>query len=178
MDERQRLEPLLRSGETLHWTGRPDPKVLFSPADLFLVPFSLLWGGFALFWEYQVITGGAQPVFILFGIPFVLMGLYMIIGRFIYKSRRKRSTVYGLTESRAIVSSGDRSYKDTPIHGVAVSTKHARNNTHATVTFGSTRYTMYQNTGMGILGAGHDQGIGFFDVPDPDTLTRTLNALR
>lgn len=178
MDERKRLEPLLRPDETLYWTGRPDPKIHFSPADLFLVPFSLLWGGFARFWEYQVITSSAQPVFILFGIPFVLTGLYMIIGRFIFKSRRKRSTVYGLTESRAIVSTGDRSYQDAPIHGVSVSTKHSRNNTHATVTFGSNRYTMYQNTGMGILGAGQDQGIGFFDVPNPDKLTRTLNARR
>lgn len=178
MDERKRREPLLRSGEFLHWTGRPDPKVLFSSADVFLIPFSLLWGGFAIYWEYQAITGSETPMFALFGIPFVLVGLYMIFGRFIYKARRKRTTVYGLTDSRAIVSTSDRSSSDTPIHGVSVSTNRSRNNTHATVTFGSTRYTMYQNTGMGFLGAGHDQGIGFFDVPHPDKLTKALDVVR
>jgi hypothetical protein len=183
MDERKRLEPLLRHNETLLWTGRPDPRVLFSFADVFLIPFSLMWGGFAIFWEYQAITGGAPIWFALFGIPFVLIGLHMIIGRFIYKNRQKRTTVYGLTDTRAIVSTSDRSHKDSPIHGVSVSTNRSRNNTHATITFGATRHTMLQNTGMGFLttqfsGAGNDQGIGFFDVPDPDKLTKALNAVR
>lgn len=182
-DERKRLESLLRSGETLHWTSRPDPKVLFSKADVFLVPFSLLWGGFAIFWEYQVLTGDAPALFALFGIPFVLIGLYMIVGRFIYKSRRKRTTVYGLTDSRAIVSTSERSSTDAPIHGVSISINHSRDNTHATVIFGNTRSTMYQNTGMGYLGAGFgglgaNQGVGFFDVPNPDTLTKALDAVR
>ena len=92
-DAWNRLLPLLRQGERLRWVGQPDPRVRFSAADLFLVPFSIMWGGFALFWELQAVVSGGPFFFTLWGIPFVLMGLYFIFGRFIYKKRRKLMTV-------------------------------------------------------------------------------------
>ena len=101
-DAWNRLRPLLRQGEQLRWVGQPDPQVRFAAADLFLVPFSVMWGGFAVFWELGVIVSGAPIYFALFGIPFVLIGLYFIFGRFIYKMRRKLTTVYGLTDSRIL----------------------------------------------------------------------------
>lgn len=177
MDERKRLAPLLRSGETLQWTGRPDPRILFSKADLLLVPFSLLWGGGAITAMFQTIVRGDSFLAILLGILFALVGLYMIVGRFIHKIRRKRTTVYGLTNKRAIASTSNRSFRDAVIRGASVSTRRSRSTTHATVTFGATMYTMYQNSGMEFLGFGHRQGVGFFDVPDPDGLTRALDAI-
>jgi hypothetical protein len=178
VDERKRLAPLLRSGETLRWTGRPDPNVLFSKADLLFVPFSLLWGGGAIVAEYRMITGDLHPLNAVLGIPFVLLGLYLIVGRFIHKNRRKRTTVYGLTEKRAIASTSNRSWRAAVIQGASVSINRSRNNEHATVTFDATLYTMYQNSGLEILGIGHRQGIGFFDVPNPDELITALDALR
>ena len=94
-DARQRLEPLLRPGEQLRWTGRPDPKVRFGAADVFLVPFSLLWAGFAIVWETMAITGGSSPFFALWGFPFVLLGLYIVFGRFIIKNAANRTLCTG-----------------------------------------------------------------------------------
>ncbi len=46
----------------------------------------------------------------LWGIPFILIGLYMLVGRFFYDAWRRMRTYYGLTSERAIIAYG-RSYK-------------------------------------------------------------------
>jgi hypothetical protein len=177
-DAWNRLRPLLRQGEQLRWVGQPDPRVRFTSADLFLVPFSLMWGGFAVFWEIQAILIGAPTFFALWGIPFVLIGLYFIVGRFIYKKSRKLATVYGLTDSRAIVSSSERSFEDMPIKGTPMRMIRSRNGRHVSVIFGATRQTAYQNTGLDFFNFGQAQGVAFFDVDDPDALIRELDNAR
>jgi hypothetical protein len=79
---------------------------MFKASDWLMIPFSLMWGGFAIFWESSVISKNAPPFFILWGIPFVLMALYITIGRFFYDAKLRSNTLYGLTEKRAIIISG------------------------------------------------------------------------
>jgi len=74
------VERHLSSAEQIEWVGRPDPAKHFTRGDVFLIPFSIMWGGFSIFWEASVITGGAGPFFALWGIPFVAIGLYFIFG--------------------------------------------------------------------------------------------------
>src|SRR4051794_13211309 len=38
----EELQPYLRAQEQLLWAGRPDPKILLSPSDAFMIPFSLM----------------------------------------------------------------------------------------------------------------------------------------
>ena len=99
-------------GEHIQWRGQPDPSSIFCAADLFMIPFSLMWGGFAIFWELtalgiagpEIKPGHEPPAFFpLFGIPFVLIGLYVIMGRFFYKAYKKRNTYYAVTDRRVIV---------------------------------------------------------------------------
>ena len=35
----------LIQGESIEWSGQPDPNVLFTKADIFLVPVTLIWSG-------------------------------------------------------------------------------------------------------------------------------------
>lgn len=181
-DPRSRILPLLRHSEQLLWVGQPDPRVRFTGADAFLVPFSVLWGGFAVFWEVTAITSVRQPLFVLWGIPFVLVGLYFIFGRFIFKKRRKIATVYALTSSRAIVCTGDRSVADSPVNGMPTKVDRSRDGRHVSVTFGYQGLMgvmgMYQNTGLDFFGRGLGQVVAFYDVEDAAGLLGALDQAR
>lgn len=100
------IRPHLRPGERVLWEGRPDVRAYSLRGAWFLVPFSLLWGGFAIFWEYQVIRGGAPWFFAVWGVPFVGIGLYMIFGRLLVARREARNTAYGITDQRVIILGG------------------------------------------------------------------------
>jgi hypothetical protein len=100
------LSPELTPGERLQWTGRPRRGLRFTAADLIAVPFSILWCGFAIFWESHALTRTTDLFFALWGIPFVAIGLYMVFGRFIFDAIRRRKIAYGLTSRRLILVSG------------------------------------------------------------------------
>lgn len=105
------IQPELTSGESVLWAAQPNRRAILHKEDALLVPFSLLWGGFAIFWELGVMgywgTGsrsGNPWVFgMLWGIPFVLIGQYMIWGRFFYSAWKKKRTHYAVTNRRVIV---------------------------------------------------------------------------
>jgi len=105
-----KLQPELLSGESVLWTGRPNFGVIFHSDDWYMIPFSLLWGGFAIFWESGVLgywghsSKGTPSIFMaLWGIPFVVIGQYMIWGRFLYDAWQKRRIYYAITNRRVLI---------------------------------------------------------------------------
>jgi hypothetical protein len=102
----------LSGGERLVWSGQPRSGIRFRGTDAILIPFSIVWCGFAIFWEVMASTtavvgkGGLGPIvmaFPLFGLPFVLIGLYLVFGRFIVDARLRGKTFYGVTSERIII---------------------------------------------------------------------------
>src|SRR5262245_42873595 len=100
VDAMQVISTELSAGEKLVWSGRPRTGLRLSGADAFLIPFSLVWCGFAVFWEKNALRIGAPDFFRLFGLMFVVVGLYFVFGRFIADAIRRGKTFYGLTPRR------------------------------------------------------------------------------
>jgi hypothetical protein len=96
----------LLSGERIIWTGEPSEPRLLRPEDAFLIPISLLWGGFAIFWEANSISMGAPGFFDLWGGVFVLIGLYFIAGRFVVRAIAQRHARYTVTDLRVVIAGG------------------------------------------------------------------------
>lgn len=99
----QAIRDALEPGERVLWTGYPKQGLLFRAQDALFVPFSMLWGGFAVFWETSVISSHAPFFFMLWGVPFVAVGLHMIFGRFFTDAWLRRRTIYAVTEQRVII---------------------------------------------------------------------------
>ena len=97
------LAPELGSRERLLWAGRPMQGLMLRSKDALAIPFSILWGGFAIVWEGIALSSDAPLFFKLWGIPFVLVGLFMMVGRFFYDASVRRDTIYGITNLRVIV---------------------------------------------------------------------------
>lgn len=131
---RQELSP----SERLLWAGRPPLGLRLQALDAFLIPFSLLWGGFAIFWEASVLVGGAPWFMGLWGIPFVLVGLYLIFGRFWVDARQRAATVYGITSERVVIISGvfSRKVKSLNIETLSDISLTERASGAGTITFG------------------------------------------
>ncbi len=93
-----KLQREMMSGESVYWAGMPNPKVIFHSDDWMMVPFSLAWGGFAIFWEAGALgywgnghrSGSPSWFMAIWGIPFIVIGQYMIWGRFLYDAWLRR----------------------------------------------------------------------------------------
>ena len=105
----------LLPGETIQWTGRPNPRVILHPEDAFMIPFSLMWGGFAIFWLMgasgiaDIWSNPPDRTFrwfgVIWGTPFVVVGQYMIWGRFLYERwNKKRCITRSQTGARSLWS--------------------------------------------------------------------------
>ena len=93
--------------EHVLWRGMPDSSRWLYPQDAVLIPFSVMWGGFAIFWEASVLTspkGSGGAVFDLWGSRRG-GGLYLIFGRFFVRRWMRRRTLYAVTDRRALLIS-------------------------------------------------------------------------
>jgi hypothetical protein len=185
------LDPSLRPGERLLWCGRPDPSVVFVPTDIIAVPFTLVWLGIALAWEGVARSISAPLAFRLVGVPFLLIGAYLVAGRFITRWVRRRRTIYGITGDRIIVQTG-RSFRETPVQGGSMSVRRRRNGRHATVVFepfGSYYVTDTSMSGPPMAGTGIPTmsttqrrvapgSLTFDNVADPEAMLAAINQAK
>lgn len=99
----------MRSGERLIWADRPAPGRLALtvwPASLFGLPFA----GFAAFWIFGALEAtageqGAFSFFPLFGLPFLLIGLGIVLTP-VWAWIGAKKTVYAISSDRLVIING------------------------------------------------------------------------
>ena len=105
-EQKRLLDAQLAPGEQLLWWGEPRHGIVFRAADAYMIPFGILWTAFAVFWEAAALSSDAPILFKFWGIPFILVGLYMVVGRFFIEARVRSKTYYGVTNERIVILSG------------------------------------------------------------------------
>lgn len=130
------LQAELGPGEAVLWFGQPAQGVVLRASDAFVVPFTVLWCGFAIFWT--VGASRASGVFGLFGLPFVCLGIYITVGRFFADAATRARTIYAVTNRRLIVmrTGRRRSCQSTDFRGLGSLGIKEQSKGRATITFG------------------------------------------
>lgn len=94
----------LAAGEAVRWSGGAEQVPWFVAVDLFLVPFTFLWAGGAI--AAVVTTAVKHPSRLPFAALFVVIGLYISVGRLLVRRRNWRRNEYTVTSERVIVTRG------------------------------------------------------------------------
>jgi len=175
--------------EKILWADQPLPGRLFSPADLFLIPFSLFWLGFSIFWMVMASAGARTApgsigiIFPLFGLPFVLIGLYLVFGRFIYTHYRRKNTLYAVTDQRIIIMNRmfNKTVRSEKINSITTIDKYVRRDGSGTISFGMMPYpTEYSNSRMyyGRRSYYRNMALSLENIKDVDDVYRIISEQR
>lgn len=95
------------NGEYILWKGKPEKGIQFTAADLFLTFFGLAFGTMPLVWVVAAFRAGA-PIASLVCVPFVAIGFYMALGRFIANARKRKKTFYVVTNKKIMRKVGSK----------------------------------------------------------------------
>jgi len=177
----QEIYAELDSSERLLWSGQPRAGVLFRGVDFFLIPFSILWCGFAIFWEFMVINSDAPLLFRLWGIPFVIVGLHFVFGRFLVEAQQRKKTFYGLTNERIIIISGlfNRKVKSLSLRNLSEVSLSEKADKSGSITLGAGNPLFAMFGGMSWPGMGNFLPPSFEMIPDAKAVYDLLrNAQR
>jgi hypothetical protein len=113
----------LNPDEQLLWSGQPQAGIILRRSDWLFIPISVLLCGLAcglegwilsFIWQIIALRDNSSlagvitlvlVVLALLILPFVFLGLFLVIGRFFFDRLRRRKTFYALTNGRILIIS-------------------------------------------------------------------------
>jgi multisubunit Na+/H+ antiporter MnhC subunit len=96
----------LLPGESLLWEGSPTRHRLLRRTDAFVIPFSVVLCAVIVGFAVAALSSGAPAIIALWVGMFVLIGLYLVAGRFVLRALASRRTRYAVTDRRVIATGG------------------------------------------------------------------------
>lgn len=172
----------LAADEQIQWQGKSEANKMIAYSDYMYIPFSIMWLGFIGLWEYNIIVVHYPLVFHALGIPMLIVGLYMAIGRFFYKAYRKKKSIYIITNQRAIETYEDSrlGYKEKAIKDIGRMVRFVEKDGVGTLVFDDINpaYIMKLNDGMEPFRRRTRKVIGFYDVKDAEQLYELIQTLK
>ena len=180
MDNQAIIEKYLTDDEAILWSGTPNHLSLFNPYDFLLIPLTAGFGGLLIL--YSVLAAGSMfagqgtgaVLFPLVGILFLLIGLYLIVGRIWYRKKRLERNIYVLTNKRAIVINHLREEKMTVRRksDFQISTRKHQ------ILFENKNIAADLFYGLGLdifFRIKLEETFGFYGIAEPDVILRHLN---
>lgn len=171
----------LDSGEQLIWTARPNPQRVAMrqlPLFLFGIPFfafAVTWMGGAFFMT-RLVSGAAPGLgptsfFPLFGVPFVLVGLYLLTSPAVAYWKAGK-TIYAVTNRRAILIEGGTSRSVQTFERGEIGHIERREHSNGTgdVIFARERVS-------GAKGRSYLREVGFWGIPNAREVERLMRQL-
>jgi hypothetical protein len=96
------FQPYLQPSERLLWSGRPQPGLMLQKADHILIPFSLIWVGFTSYLVWARLPGSADIGLWITLMLMLVVGSYLLIGRFFHDAHIRSHITYGVTDRRIL----------------------------------------------------------------------------
>jgi Bacterial PH domain len=106
IDLQNEIQAILMPQEKILWFGQPPQGLRFLWHDWITTIFMTFWTGFAVFWAFTFSPIINTGIFYLFAAPFILSGLYMLVGRFFYEAKYRSRMVYAVTNQRVLIRKG------------------------------------------------------------------------
>jgi hypothetical protein len=169
----------LASGETVYWAGHPAPGLRFTRDDVLFIPLSGLIATVAIGWIAAVLGHGVPALFRIAGVVLALIVAYLLIGRFVLDARRRRRTLYLVTNRRVvrIVRRQRRRDEVTSRYLTAIPSITVRSRGGA-VLFGKAPPYESDLPAFLVGGDATEAGIGFYRLTAPRTVADLVEHLR
>lgn len=104
------IRPHVPTGETLLWAGFPRQGLVLRGRDLWQVPFAFVATAFPAYSAWDALTSpalDATKAFLgVFSIAVTVVGLYLLVGRFLLDSRNRAGLAYGVTDRTVLIVGG------------------------------------------------------------------------
>ena len=177
----QIIESELQTDERILWIGNPIPGLSFTYADIFLIPFGLIFALVPAMRVLKRLADGPVDLFsLLFALPFIVVGLILSIGRPIFNMFWKRNVFYAVTEKRALTMFRGRKSRSIPISDDMNIGKYVRKDGSGIITIGKLNEPSQAAFAglMIMLGSLASNIVAFMDIPDVESVYSLINKVK